>query len=412
MQVKKSQLIGYIILGILFAAFLYTLRTEQETYQAREAPKHDTLSHLTDKGNMSAKNQSAMQQSDKSQGNTFPSLSVLRYDTLQTPLFQAVLSNKGGSIHSFSLKKYNNTSGKKQWVQLISPGEWAFSYMLRLSEGRLQSSGDLFFDVPHILRTNDSISVIYTATDTRGHSIRHSYTFHNTRYGVDFSIDFPDGSDAFVDKNTLNIHWKNTLQQQEKNIEYERTKTEIATQDHKGDFTTYSLGSGVEEKPKGLHHWVSLRQHFFNTTLIAHTAPVEDLNIKARAGTDTTALIMQSNISFLSPLYHNAAHYTWFLGPNDYEILQETGWGLERLVDLGQGMAAFAKYINKAIVMPVFNLLSHFISNYGVVILFLTIIIRLITAPLLYSSYKSAAKMKILQPEVEAIRLANTPAKD
>jgi YidC/Oxa1 family membrane protein insertase len=95
---------------------------------------------------------------------------------------------------------------------------------------------------------------------------------------------------------------------------------------------------------------------------------------------------------------------SFYFGPNDYKVLKSYNMDLEDMVNLGQGFYAFVKYINRVIVMPVFNLFSGFIKSYGLVIALLTIIIRLLTSPLVYSSYLSGAKMKALRPELDVLK--------
>jgi YidC/Oxa1 family membrane protein insertase len=93
-----------------------------------------------------------------------------------------------------------------------------------------------------------------------------------------------------------------------------------------------------------------------------------------------------------------------YFGPNEYKVLKKYNMDLEDVVNLGQGFYAFVKYINRLIVMPVFNLFSGFFKSYGLVIALLTIIIRLLTSPLVYTSYLSGAKMKALRPELDQLK--------
>jgi YidC/Oxa1 family membrane protein insertase len=93
-----------------------------------------------------------------------------------------------------------------------------------------------------------------------------------------------------------------------------------------------------------------------------------------------------------------------YYGPNDFAVLKTYGVGLEDLVNLGQGFYAFVKYINRWIILPVFSLIQSLVSSYGLIIALLTIFIRLLTSPLVYTSYLSGAKMKALKPELDALR--------
>lgn len=93
-----------------------------------------------------------------------------------------------------------------------------------------------------------------------------------------------------------------------------------------------------------------------------------------------------------------------YYGPNEFNVLKQYNLQMESIVDLGSGMFSFVKYINRYIIMPVFNFFAGFIHNYGWVIAFLTIFIRLVTSPLTYTSYLSGAKMKVLRPELDTLK--------
>ncbi|MGV3657358.1 MAG: membrane protein insertase YidC, partial [Chitinophagaceae bacterium] len=93
-----------------------------------------------------------------------------------------------------------------------------------------------------------------------------------------------------------------------------------------------------------------------------------------------------------------------YYGPTDYKILKQYGNDMENMVNLGSGVFAFVKYINRWIIMPVFDFFAKFTANYGIVILLLTLFIRLLISPLTYSSYLSGAKMKALRPEIDKLK--------
>ncbi|HEY6978221.1 MAG TPA: membrane protein insertase YidC, partial [Chitinophagaceae bacterium] len=93
-----------------------------------------------------------------------------------------------------------------------------------------------------------------------------------------------------------------------------------------------------------------------------------------------------------------------YYGPNEYKTLKQYNYGMENIVNLGSGIFSFVKYINRWIIMPVFNFFATLIGYYGWVIALLTLFIRLITSPLVYRSYLSGAKMRVLRPELEQLK--------
>lgn len=152
--------------------------------------------------------------------------------------------------------------------------------------------------------------------------------------------------------------------------------------------------------------WLSLKQKFFNTTLIAKNNFASG-NITCTETADTSTLLTAAtaNLKVNVPVQEKASvPFQIYYGPNDYNILKSYDLGMHNVINIGQGVYAFVKYINKWLVMPVFDFFTRFFSSYGVVIALLTIFIRLLTSPLIYSSYLSGAKMKALRPELEQLK--------
>ncbi|RYY99142.1 MAG: membrane protein insertase YidC, partial [Chitinophagaceae bacterium] len=159
------------------------------------------------------------------------------------------------------------------------------------------------------------------------------------------------------------------------------------------------------EKPV---NWVAVKQQFFNQTLLAKnnfasgsvqwTTPQGDSAARSAVIVDAKA-----SLKLLLPAT-GAAALGLYYGPNDYKILQQYGNDMSSMVNLGSGMFSFVKYLNRWIIIPVFDFFRGFVSNYGIVILLLTLFIRLVISPLTYSSYLSGAKMKALKPEIDKLK--------
>ena len=96
--------------------------------------------------------------------------------------------------------------------------------------------------------------------------------------------------------------------------------------------------------------------------------------------------------------------FSIYYGPSDYHLLKKYDMKFEKLVNLGQGMYAFVRPLNKFIILPIFDFMKSFVGNYGLAIALLTLFIRLIISPLTYSSYLSGAKMKALRPEIAKLK--------
>ncbi len=159
------------------------------------------------------------------------------------------------------------------------------------------------------------------------------------------------------------------------------------------------LGKSVE--------WVALKQQFFASSIIAKNK-FENAQLSWESPSDTSLHVIAkliANMQIKVPDGKDALiPLQLFYGPGDYKILKSYGNQMYNMVPLGSGIFAFVKYINRGFVMPVFNFLSGKIASFGLIIALLTIVIRLLISPLTYQSYLSGAKMKLLKPEIDALK--------
>jgi YidC/Oxa1 family membrane protein insertase len=220
---------------------------------------------------------------------------------------------------------------------------------------------------------------------------------------IDFNL-LLNGVPQLTSNNTLNILWQNKAVQLQKDLSYEKQQSQINYRVD-GDYDHSSaVNSGDEEFDKPVN-WVAVKQQFFNSTLIAkNNFTSGDVKWTSPAN-GNTVVETSANLKLQLPAAANTTvPLAFYFGPTDYKILKQYNNEMEDMVNLGSGMFAFVKYINRWIVIPVFDLFRNLTSNYGIVILLLTLFIRLLISPLTYSSYLSGAKMKVLRPEIDQLR--------
>ncbi len=230
----------------------------------------------------------------------------------------------------------------------------------------------------------------------------HQYVIHPDSYLVDWNL-ITTGTNQLFSQNNLNIDWHSEMEKTQTYVYYEKRLTNVCfSTDNEFDYIS-SKTEKTFEKPV---QWVSVVQQFFNRTLIAKII----LKVVIFNGTvevsDTSNMLGTADVHLQTKLAGTAAtlNFQWYYGPNDYYILKKTGPHMDRIVDLGRDMYSFVRPINTYIIMPVFNFFKNFVSSYGIVILLLTLFIRLLTSPLVYSSYLSGAKMKALRPEIDILK--------
>jgi len=240
--------------------------------------------------------------------------------------------------------------------------------------------------------------------DSSGQGIVHRFTIHPGQYMIDWDIEI-DGVNRLLTQNSINLLWQNEVKQHEKDIVTEKRETQVGfwTND---DYDYFTLDRTSEKQFDNPLQWLSVKQKFFNTTLVAKNN-FNSGNINCTESHDSTGVITAAtaNLKIVLPGEQTAlVPLRIYYGPNDYDILKSYDLGMQNVINLGQGIYAFVKYINKWLVIPVFDFFKKFVDSYGIVIALLTIFIRLLTSPLVYTSYLSGAKMKALRPELDILK--------
>ena len=412
MKTDKNTIIGFVLIGIIFIAF-FTYTSKQQNalmvekkhqedslakVQALKKPildttvarldslKVDSLSNLTVAGNF------------QTAANGTEQLTVL-----ENELMKVTFSNKGGQIKKVELKKFKSYDSSN--VVLGGSENDNISYTINTSPSQAASTNNLFFTASSTTKEGDGKQIIaFTLSSANGQNITHQYIIKPNDYLIDWNITL-NGTNTLLTGNTLNLNWQVATHRQQHDIKYERTQSKICYVEDEGyDFQTAATGAAVSfEKPV---NWLSLKQQFFNATLIAKSK-FNTGEISVTAPDDTSKLVAKGMANMkmkLSGGNTNNIAMGLYYGPNDYEILKKYDQKLENIVDLGSGIFSFVKYINRYIIMPVFGFFAGFMSNYGWVIALLTIFIRLVTSPLTYTSYLSGAKMKVLRPELDVLK--------
>ncbi|MGB4844966.1 MAG: membrane protein insertase YidC [Ferruginibacter sp.] len=411
MGMDKNTVIGFVLIGaLLIGMFIINSRSNQAYLEnkklfddsvAATKPKVDTLAAHID----SLKADSMQAAKVQLSAATFitDSAKEEHLDTLENDLMKIVFTNKGGQPKVVELKKYKTFDGKPI---LVENGKFnKLSYAINTGANNIGQTGDIaFVSLRKVINQDKSQSISFILKDTTGKEIMHRYTLQPDSYLVDFSISM-DGADKLVSNNSINLLWQTEAEQVEKDIKYERQQTHICYLED-GSYDFEYAGSGDDKKfDKGVE-WLAVKQQFFvsalsaknkfQSALVKWTVPADSLHII----TQTTAnlnIALQGGPKASVPLQ-------LYYGPSDYNDLIKLNNKMENIVPYGSGIFAFVKYINRHFLLPVFDFLRKHIASMGMVILLLTLLIRLITSPILYKSYLSGAKMKALKPEIDRLK--------
>ena len=406
MGMDRNTIIGFALLAILFFGYFYYNKQGQIALEKDRQHVLDSIAKTKPPTDTSiAKNIPAAIDTLKSNVSGFIQDSMTeQLSVLENEVLKITFTNKGGQPKIVELKKFKTFEGKPL---ILQNGVYnKISYAINSGTNKTSQTSDLYFKSQILPAGNGKQTLSYQLQSAEGKTLEHLYSLSENNYMVDFDIKL-NGADKLVTQNTLNLSWLGQAQQVEKDMNHERIQSHIAYVED-GDYDFKELGSGNDTKFDKPVDWVSLKQQFFTTSILAKTK-FKSADIKWEVPSDTSKHVIAQSITNFRldvPAGSNVnIPLQLFYGPSDYKILKSYGNQMQNMVPLGSGVFAFVKYINRGFIMPVFNFMSSKIASYGLVIALLTIIIRLLISPLTYQSYVSGAKMKLLKPEIDALKV-------
>lgn len=323
---------------------------------------------------------------------------------LENEFLKVRISPRGGRIASVQLKNFKTYS---QEPLIMFEGEGNKFGLIFGSAGQNINTNDLYFTPSGkslSVTKSDSSSLTMRLLHSEGKYIDFIYSIKGESYNVGLTIATTGMQDVIAPtQQHVTLNWEAILKQKEKDLpgEQKYSSAYFKQGDESVDYLSLSE-SETKELNEGKIKWFSFKQHFFSNVLIAknsfdkgeltvNTSPDSGI-VKNFAAKMQIPFQRQENSSFPMEFY---------FGPNQLNILEKQGFDLEKQIDLGYWPL---KYINRWVVLPVFNFLEGFGWGYGLIILVLTILLKMVLLPLTYKSYLSMAKMRILKPEMEEIK--------
>lgn len=410
MNFDRNTIIGFVLLAALFFGFFY-YSNKQQAAAAKERATKDSIAHAQDSiARLNKQKQNPVVPKTDSSQPVVTADSNARFPQagqgaevltpIENEVIKVVFTNKGGQPKYVELKKFKGPDSNN--VRLAGTAFDKIDYSVMGNNNKADSITQFAFTPGEVKKIGDDQQISFQLQGKDGTAITHTFTLHKNNYMVDFNLSI-NGANQLLQNNTLFLTWQNRAVKQQKDISYERQQSQISYRED-GDYDYSSAARSNDEEFKKPLNWVAVKQQFFNTTLVAKNnfsggtvtwiTPSDDKTVVEAVAS------LRIPVSGPTPSVDMSIYY----GPTDYKTLKQYGNEMESMVNLGSGMFAFVKYINRWIVIPVFNWFSTFTSNFGIVILLLTLFIRLLISPLTYSSYLSGAKMKVLRPEIEQLK--------
>lgn len=324
--------------------------------------------------------------------------------TIENELVKATVNSKGGQIEKVELKNYHRPGAENKTVPLVLFDKDSTVFALRLSAyDRTKNFSTDEFYFKKVAQTANGIT-LRMETAKPGSYIEFSYNLKPNDYIVNSQIHFV-GMQSILSQteDQLQLAWAMNYPSQEQYIIKER---EAATVYFKQTINDPDNISPLKDEQKEINEadikWVSFKQQFFNSTIIAdNTFGKTGSFVKLGQRKESPNAVAAVSAELGIPYGHTADEkfsYSFYFGPNHYNTLEKYGYSLEKIIPTGWSVFS---YLNKWLVIPLFNGLKS--VNMGIVILILTIIIKIILLPIAYKTYMSGARMRVLKPETDAL---------
>lgn len=423
----KNTIIGFVLIGIVLFGFSWINRPTAEQLEAQQRYQ-DSIALVQQKIEEDLKAKAETSPADQLAGlpdsvrqsrlaQDFGGFAAAmtgseEFITLENDLLEVKLSTKGGRVASARLKEYNAFDG--QPLILFEGNEAVFDFTLVTASNKVVNTGDLYFTP---VEANGN-SVIMRLNAGEGRSLDFVYSLKPDDYMLDFSMK-ANGLNGVLSPTTssLALAWKQDIRQQEKGRKFEDRYVGLHFKPVGDDPDYLSETSNDSKKPEEALQWIGYKDMFFSSVLIAKQG-LEDVVLEShvyKEGRYMKHFSAKASVPF-DLKGAESTDFQFFFGPNKYALLKDYNDQLsgdekphlEKLVPLGWGIF---RWVNQFFIIPLFNFLGGFISNYGWLIFLMTVIVKLILLPLTYKSYMSSAKMRVLRPQVEEIN-AKYPNQD
>jgi YidC/Oxa1 family membrane protein insertase len=404
----KNTVIGFVLIGILMTGMFYFNSKSNNEYLAQQKHLKDSIAALQPAVDTAAQRLDSIKFAEAKKqeaGALFQQAGAEQLTTVENSVLKITFTNKGGQPQKVELKD-PSYKFKGEPVILQNGDSSKISYAVNSGDNQVAQTADLAFVTnPVVVNADKSQTISFTIKDSSGKEIIHQYTIRPDDYLIDFSI-IMNGADRLLTQNTINLLWQVQTTQAEKDVSFEKTQLQIGqVEDGKYDFERTIKGDGDKKFEKPVD-FLSVKQQFFITAIIDKDK-FQNGEVTWSVPADSGRTLMQSvaNLRATVPAgITSTVPLQLYYGPSDFHILSKYGNDMYEIVPYGSGPFAFVKYINRYVLLPVFDVIKNNVTNMGIVILLLTLLIRLITSPILYKSYVSGAKMKALKPEIDRLK--------
>lgn len=418
----KKSIIGFVLIGVIMIGFTW-FQNRQYKKQMEIQAQLDSVAmveHMTEIAMDSLKRaQGLVSETGVDEVNVVkvPSykdslLSVARLSeselvTLENDKIEIIFNTKGAQPYSVKIKDYKAYDSTE--LYLIKPQ--MSNYDISIYAGEYINTKDFTFEIAS--RTDTSVTM--RLPFAQGGYIQQEFVLQDGSYMVENQLSFV-GMENVIPRNVsmFDIDWGVVIPRLEKGYKNEKQYSKLDyyfTGDKKPEEMGRSRNDSkrVESRMK----WFAFQQQFFSAIMTAgNEFASADLDVKFFEESDPSANLMACTAKLRSefqPSANTVIPFSFYFGPNDFGVLKQYDLKYEKIIPLGGWLV---NWISRFVIIPCFDFLSRFINNWGLIILLMTILIKVVLSPLTYKSFKSSAKMNVLKPDIEQINKKYPNEKD
>ena len=427
MKENKSTIIGFVLMTLVFVGYMFYANYQaQKQQEAQMAAQVEQLAEQASQALDTPTEQKAEAEITKTESkkSDAPKLvsdaEKVEEVVVENDVMQIRFSTLGAQIIDVTLKDYTKYAPKEErneLVHLFAPESAYFNMSYYLKENMRNvviATAYRNFELLPVESLGDKKVVTMRLPVGEG-SIEHIYTIYNEQkperdYLVDFEVRLNNLAPMMANQKSIAVEWRNRTYQNERSFKNENTYTTLVYH-YPGEGDVEDLGISESTKEDDIAasiDWISFKQQFFSSALIGRSVVLRQPQVSFATAEPKSGYI--KDFAMLSSVDYTPQttkyDFSFYLGPNKFSVLKKLtdkngeSLEMERIIPLGW---VFSTFISRWVVIPVFDFLQKYIASFGLIILILTILVKLVIFPLTYKSYLSTAKMRVIKPEIDAL---------
>ena len=414
---NKNNLIGFVLIGVIMFGFTW-YQSKQYNKQMEAQAQLDSIAFVEQMAAMAKDSVLKAENAANLAVQTMPAykdslltearLADAQVYKLSNDKIEVEFTTRGAQPYSVKINDYMTYDSTA--LYLIKPEQ--SQYGVSVYAGENINTKDFVFNV---VEHNDSL-IVMQLPFAQGGYIQQVYSLSEGSYMVQNELSFV-GMETLIPRNVsmLDIDWNVVIPRLEKGYKNEKQYSKLNYY-FTGDKKSEEVGRGRDgsERINTKMKWFAFQQQFFSAIMTSGSEFASaDLSVKYFAEDDPSRNLMACSAKLRSDFNGGSSvislPYEFYFGPNDYRGLKAYDMKYEKIIPLGGWMVA---WFSRLVIIPCFDFLGKFIKNYGLVILLMTLLIKLIISPLTMKSYKSSAKMQVLKPEIDKLNAKYPSEKD